>query len=178
MTMKFMASVSVISLIALGAPAFAQDADAPDTSEATPENEARQERVLVTATRREESLQDVPLAVTAWQQDALSEKGIVSYDGLARETPGIVLNQPTANFNTITTRGIATNGYGANLQAATAIYINELPISSNGNSTILDPTLYDVERVEVLRGPQGTLFGANGACRLRSCRRRCLPPAL
>ena len=49
MTMKFMASVSVISLIALGAPAFAQDADAPDTSEATPENEARQERVLVTA---------------------------------------------------------------------------------------------------------------------------------
>ena len=169
MTMRFMASVSVISLMALGAPAFAQDGPGAGTDESAREAEARQDKVIVTATRREESLQDVPLAVTAWQQDALSEKGIVSYDGLARETPGIVLNQPTANFNTITTRGIATNGYGANLQAATAIYINELPISSNGNSTILDPTLYDVERVEVLRGPQGTLFGANslsGAVRI------------
>ena len=157
MTNRFMASVSAISLLVLSAPAFAQDAPALDAGDTTTESEARQDRVIVTATRREQSLQDVPLAVTAWQQEALSEKGIVSYDGLARETPGIVLNQPTANFNTITTRGIATNGYGANLQAATAIYINELPISSNGNSTILDPTLYDVERVEVLRGPQGTL---------------------
>ena len=167
--MRFMASVSIISLLALGAPALAQVTSAPETSEPAQEEEARQERVIVTSTRREQDLQDVPLAVTAWQQEALSEKGIVSYDGLARETPGIVLNQPTANFNTITTRGIATNGYGANLQAATAIYINELPISSNGNSTILDPTLYDVERVEVLRGPQGTLFGANslsGAVRI------------
>jgi iron complex outermembrane recepter protein len=169
MTNRFMASVSAISLLVLSAPAFAQDAPALDAGDTTTESEARQDRVIVTATRREQSLQDVPLAVTAWQQEALSEKGIVSYDGLARETPGIVLNQPTANFNTITTRGIATNGYGANLQAATAIYINELPISSNGNSTILDPTLYDVERVEVLRGPQGTLFGANslsGAVRI------------
>ncbi|MEM5516272.1 TonB-dependent receptor [Henriciella sp. AS95] len=168
MSTHFMASVSAISLFALAAPAFAQETT-PDAGAPATEDEARQERIYVTATRREESLQDVPLAVTAWQQDALSEKGIVSYDGLARETPGIVLNQPTANFNTITTRGIATNGYGANLQAATAIYINELPISSNGNSTILDPTLYDVERVEVLRGPQGTLFGANslsGAVRI------------
>ena len=169
MTTHFMASVSAISLVALAAPAFAQAVEEQESASSPTEGEARQERIIVTATRREESLQDVPLAVTAWQQEALSEKGIVSYDGLARETPGIVLNQPTANFNTITTRGIATNGYGANLQAATAIYINELPISSNGNSTILDPTLYDVERVEVLRGPQGTLFGANslsGAVRI------------
>ncbi|MEQ8559163.1 MAG: TonB-dependent receptor [Henriciella sp.] len=169
MTSRYMASVSLASLIALGAPAFAQEAESADSGEAATEDVAIQERIMVTATRREQNLQDVPLAVTAWQQDTLSEKGIVSYDGLARETPGIVLNQPTANFNTITTRGIATNGYGANLQAATAIYINELPISSNGNSTILDPTLYDVERVEVLRGPQGTLFGANslsGAVRI------------
>ncbi len=174
MKIRILATASAASLIAFAAPAaIAQgqtsEASQEGASEESPDEIARQDTVYVTATRREQSLQDVPLSVTAYQQEALSEKGIVSYEGLARETPGIVLNQPTANFNTITTRGIATNGYGANLQAATAIYINELPISSNGNSTILDPTLFDVERVEILRGPQGTLFGANslsGAVRI------------
>lgn len=166
-------SASVASLLMIGSPAWAQTSPLQDTQAGEVEDETRDgyrgDEIIVTSTRREESLQDVPLAVTAFQQEILTEKGIVSYDGLARETPGIVLNQPTANFNNFTSRGIATNGYGANLASAAAIYIDELPISANGNSTILDPTLYDVERVEVLRGPQGTLFGANslsGAVRI------------
>src|SRR3989344_1543949 len=68
--------------------------------------------VIVTATRRSERLQDVPLSVTAYSQEALTAKGIVGYEGLAVETPGVVLNRPTANFNNFTARGIATNGYG------------------------------------------------------------------
>ena len=96
-------------------------------------------------------------------------------------------------------RGINTNGYSANLQSAVAIYVDELPISANGNSTILDPNLFDVERVEFLRGPQGTLFGSSslagamriitrspdldefqalGARRFRPDRLRFRPPAL
>ncbi|WP_197911676.1 TonB-dependent receptor [Kineobactrum salinum] len=88
---------------------------------------------------------------------------------MAQETPGVVLNRASANFNNFTARGIATNGYNANLQSTVAIYIDELPISANGNSAILDPSLYDVERVEFLRGPQGTLFGSGslaGALRI------------
>jgi len=127
------------------------------------------EDVIVTATRRAERLQDVPVSITSLSQEDLTERGIVNYDGLATATPGVVLNRASANFNNFTARGIATNGYGANLQSTVAIYLDELPISSNGNSTILDPTLYDVERVEFLRGPQGTLFGSGslaGALRI------------
>ena len=111
----------------------------------------------------------MPLSVTAFSQEELNELGIVGYEGIAQNTPGIVVNRPTQNFNNFTSRGINTNGYSASLQSAVAIYIDELPISANGNSTILDPNLFDVERVEFLRGPQGTLFGSSslaGAMRI------------
>jgi outer membrane receptor protein involved in Fe transport len=186
MTVRYFASASAMVLALVAAPAFAQSTtastSAPDDQavpddrtraqpieDISPASEGAGQVIVVTATRREERLQDVPLSVTAFQQEVMSEKGIVGYEDLARETPGVVVNKPTANFNNFTTRGIATNGYGANLSATTAIYIDELPISANGNSTILDPTLFDVERVEFLRGPQGTLFGANslsGAMRI------------
>lgn len=149
------------------APAQAQEAEQSDGDYSDPIE--AQDTIVVTATRREQSIQDVPLSVTAFQQKELTTKGIVGYEGLAIETPGVNLNKPTANFNNFTARGIATNGYGANLQSTVTIYIDELPISANGNSTILDPNLYDVERVEFLRGPQGTLFGSGslaGAVRI------------
>lgn len=163
------ASASAVAVAGLPGVAFAQDTADQEASAPAAEENTDSGVIIVTATRREQSLQDVPLSVTAYQQEELTEKGIVGYEGLARETPGVVVNKPTANFNNFTARGIATNGYGANLQGTVAIYIDELPISANGNSTILDPTLFDVERVEFLRGPQGTLFGSNslaGAVRI------------
>jgi outer membrane receptor protein involved in Fe transport len=166
-TMKgcFLASACAAAL--LGAPALAQD-NAGSTAETETASEAGGD-IIVTATRRAERLQDVPLSITAFTQEQLTAKGIVGYEGLARETPGIVLNKPTANFNNFTSRGIATNGYNANLQSSVAIYIDELPVSTIGNTTVVDPNLFDVERVEVLRGPQGTLFGSgslSGAIRI------------
>src|SRR5690349_20807122 len=159
----------------MGARMFAAAAAAPllaisTTTMAQAASDTPQlEEVLVTATRRSERLQDVPLSVTAFSQEQLTTKGIVGYEGLARETPGVVLNRPSANFNNFTARGIATNGYGANLQSTVAIYIDELPISTIGNTTVLDPNLFDLDHIEFLRGPQGTLFGSgslSGAVRI------------
>jgi len=145
---------TAILIAALPGIARGADAEATDSSNSL-------EEIVVTATRRSEKLQDVPLSVTAFSEQDLVQQGIVGYEGLARETPGIVLNEQSANFNNFTSRGIATNSYGANLQSPVAIYIDELPISRIGNTTTIDPNLFDVERVEFLRGPQGTLFGSS-----------------
>ncbi|MGH1558994.1 TonB-dependent receptor plug domain-containing protein [Caulobacter segnis] len=102
----------------------------------------------------------MPLSVTAFSQTELTKKGIVNYDGIARETPGVVLNKASDNNVRFTVRGISTNGWGAGLQTTTTVYVDELPLTTIGNTVTLDPNLYDVERVEFLRGPQGTLFGS------------------
>ena len=170
---RFIASASVAALLAMPVSAIAQatsEALESQRQASTGQETAEElDTVYVTATRRSEPLQDVPLSVTVLSQDELDARGAVGYEGLADATPGVVLNRASANFNNFTARGIATNGYNANLQSTVAIYIDELPISANGNSTIIDPSLYDVERVEFLRGPQGTLFGSGslaGALRI------------
>ncbi|ODP39035.1 TonB-dependent receptor [Sphingomonas turrisvirgatae] len=159
---RLLASACAVTLFTV--PAFAQDGGETRAEARQPGDE-----IVVTATRREERIQDVPLSISAFQQEELTEKGIVGFEGIARETPGVVLNRPTQNFNNFTARGIATNGYNANLQSSVAVYIDELPVSTIGNTTVVDPNLFDVERVEFLRGPQGTLFGSgslSGAMRI------------
>ena len=164
MRAMLLASACAAAQMAFCLPAHAQNEQRATGAQADEQNE-----IVVTATRREERLQDVPLSITAFSQDELTEQGIVGYEGLATATPGVVLNRASANFNNFTARGVATNGYGANLQSTVAVYIDELPISTIGNTTVMDPNLFDVERVEFLRGPQGTLFGSGslaGALRI------------
>jgi len=166
MRARLLASACAVTLFTVPVSALAQDAASDDMVKATTPGS---QEIVVTATRREERIQDVPLSITAFQQEELTEKGIVGFEGIARETPGVVLNRPTQNFNNFTARGIATNGYNANLQSSVAVYIDELPVSTIGNTTVVDPNLFDVERVEFLRGPQGTLFGSgslSGAMRI------------
>ncbi|MBO9544553.1 TonB-dependent receptor [Caulobacter sp.] len=161
--MKRIAYTASALALTIAAPALAQTASKPNSG-------AEQvDEIVVTATRRSERLQDVPLSVTAFSQAELTKKGIVNYEGIARETPGVVLNRASDNNVRFTVRGISTNGWGAGLQTTTTIYLDELPLTTIGNTVTLDPNLYDVQRVEFLRGPQGTLFGSgslSGALRV------------
>jgi iron complex outermembrane receptor protein len=115
------------------------------------------QEITVTATRREESLSKVPISVTALTQDAMDLRGIKDFQDIARFTPGV--NIDNSGTNNIAIRGIASTG-GA---GTTGIYLDDTPIQIRGTAFNPDdalPKSFDIDRVEVLRGPQGTLFGA------------------
>jgi outer membrane receptor protein involved in Fe transport len=115
------------------------------------------QEVVVTATRHEEALSKVPISVTALTQDSMDALGIKDFQDVARFTPGV--NIDTSGTNAISIRGISSSG-GA---GTTGIYIDDTPIQMRSVGFNPDDTLpktFDLQRVEVLRGPQGTLFGA------------------
>ena len=115
------------------------------------------QEVVVTATRREESLSRVPISVSALTQEALDARGIKDFSEVARFTPGV--NFDNSGTNNISIRGISGTG-GA---GTTGIYIDDTPIQMRALAFNPDealPKSYDLDRIEVLRGPQGTLFGS------------------
>jgi iron complex outermembrane receptor protein len=130
-------------------------ADQPQSGEeAAP---AALQEVVVTATRREESLSKVPISVTALTQESLDDRGIKDFSEVARFTPGV--NFDTSGTNNISIRGISGTG-GA---GTTGIYLDDTPIQMRALAFSPDealPKSFDIDRVEVLRGPQGTLFGS------------------
>jgi outer membrane receptor protein involved in Fe transport len=144
----------VVAALACGA-AWGDQQPAQPTEEATPAGGLQE--VVVTATRREESLSKVPISVTALTQEGLDDRGIKDFSEVARFTPGI--NFDTSGTNNISIRGISGTG-GA---GTTGIYIDDTPIQMRALAFNPDealPKSFDIDRVEVLRGPQGTLFGA------------------
>ncbi len=116
------------------------------------------QEIIVTATRREETLLDVPISMAAYTQESLDRKGVRSIEDLARITPGLSIMQGFSGIKYISIRGVESR-WGA---TTTGVYIDETPVQvrSLSVSTNFYPSLFDLERVEVLRGPQGTLFGA------------------
>jgi outer membrane receptor protein involved in Fe transport len=114
------------------------------------------EEVVVTATKRETSLQDVPMAMQAFTADALENMGADQVDGYYRMIPNFAVVDRGAGGKLYSIRGIST-GLVTQGASTVGVYIDEMPISAAGFQP--DPRLFDIERVEVLRGPQGTLYG-------------------
>src|SRR5450755_892869 len=115
------------------------------------------EEVTVTATRQEESLSRVPISVSVETRDAMDAKGIKDFSDIVRFTPGVAFD--ANETNRISIRGISSSGGSG----TTGIYIDDVPIQVRNlgfNSDDALVKLFDLDRVEVLRGPQGTLFGA------------------
>jgi len=150
--------VAILSALLAGAPpAWAKEQQPQNPSAA---DIAELPSVTVTARKREESVQDVPISMTVQDAQALQRNASPSDGsaGLARSTPNLTFaDSGGLNGNLFTIRGVGSFAPLSSEDTSVVMYLNEVPRSVYG----APPTLLDVNRVEVLRGPQGTLFGRN-----------------
>ena len=140
----------------LTAPASAQTTDTDQAAPVVDDDNV----IVVTARRREESIQDVPLSITAISGEALAKSGTLEITELAQEVPNLTLEVSRGTNTTLTAfiRGVGQQDPVAGFEAGVGLYVDDIYLN-RPQGAVLD--IYDVERIEVLRGPQGTLYGRN-----------------
>ncbi|MGK6320076.1 TonB-dependent receptor domain-containing protein [Sphingomonas sp. DT-204] len=155
-------TASALALIA-ATPAFAQDAAVTQgspsaTTQTADEDQGGVADIVITAQRQSERLQDVPIAVSAFTAENMQQQQIVNPTALQQTLPNITYTKTNFTSSSFTIRGIGDLCVGVTCDSATAIHVNDMPLLG---SRLFESEFYDLERVEVLRGPQGTLFGRN-----------------
>lgn len=146
--------LTLLACSSFTAPAFAQDGEelaAPDANDNT---------IIVTATRRAEDIQDVPIAVTAVGQEQLDKQGVVNVQNITQVSPSFSTSnaQIASGSVVLRIRGVGTTSNNIGFESAVGIFVDGAYQSRPG---VALSEFVDIERVEVLRGPQGTLFGRN-----------------
>lgn len=154
------ASLAAIALGFTAAPAFAQDAPAAPAAQS---EEFGVEEIIVTAQRREERLQDAPLSITALSSDALAARGIDNLGDVSNFAPNLELhptNRPAGGGSAFAgyIRGVGTGDFQFPTDPGLGLYVDDVYIARSLGGLL---SLEDIDRVEVLKGPQGTLYGRN-----------------
>ena len=147
-------TVALGGVTAWGSVAHAQTAAPQDAASGV-----ALEEVVVTAQKRSETILSVPISITAMSQETLDREGIKDLNDIARNTPSLTISSNNGlGYSNVSIRGI-TSATGA---ATTGLYIDDTPIQERNDSLgpPVAPQVFDLDRIEVLRGPQGTLFGA------------------
>ena len=159
--MAFMSGASALAVATCGSSARAQDA-APPAAKVDAGSSVMIGEIIVTATRRDERIHDVPGAVSAVSGEMLQGLKANSLADFAAFTPGVSFQATSPSTNKVVIRGVTT---GNQLNSAIGLYVDDVAIGSStpfgSGAQAINIGLFDLQRVEVLSGPQGTLFGAN-----------------
>ncbi|MDB5395838.1 MAG: TonB-dependent receptor [Rhodospirillales bacterium] len=151
-------TVSLFAVL-MTAPIGAARAAGADSA-AMPADGGGLQEIVVTAQKRSENLKNIPISISALSSDEIKAKQIVNYDDIARAVPGVSFNSLGASegLDNISIRGISSTSGSATV----GIYLDDVSITvKNFFDGSSEPKLFDVDRIEVLRGPQGTLYGAS-----------------
>lgn len=140
---------------AISFPAYAQNVPADAAAAAATSEEAP---IIVTAQRSNERLQDVPIAISAFSSEAIEKQQIKNTSDLQLTLPNVTFTKGNFTGSSFTIRGIGDLCVGVTCDSATAIHLNDAPLFA---TRLFETEFYDINQIEVLRGPQGTLFGRN-----------------
>jgi outer membrane receptor protein involved in Fe transport len=146
-----LAGASALAMSVIGPAAFAQE-------EAAPEDTRRLGTVTVTTQKVEQSIQDVPIAVSAFDEEALDKMQLTGGPDLLKAIPNTVFTAGNFGGFNFRIRGIGVDAVAQSGDAGVGVHQNDVPLQAN---RLLEAEFFDMERVEVLRGPQGTLYGRN-----------------
>ncbi len=140
----------------------ATDAAAPPlTAQETQDDQVDETEIVITASKREENLQDVPIAVTVLGTRKLDQLNISNFEEYTKQLPSVSFQTAQPGFTSVYMRGVATGGDGNHSGSLPSVgtYLDEQPVTTIGGT--LDVHIYDIARIESLAGPQGTLYGAS-----------------
>lgn len=119
------------------------------------------QEVVITANKRTSTVQDTPISVTAITGRDIEDRGVADFTALAQSVPGVSMRSSGPGQTEFEMRGVTSGGGNS---ATVGFYLDDVPLSApaaaQNGKVVIDPNLYDLNRVEVLRGPQGTLYGA------------------
>jgi outer membrane receptor protein involved in Fe transport len=151
LTMTARTLLAFVLTPALAVPAFGQSTDDSDQFS----------EVVITAQKRASTVQDTPISISAVSGEDLQARGVASLATLAQGTPGVSLKTEGPSQTEIEMRGMTSSGGNS---ATVGVYLDDIPLagpaSAQNGHVVIDPNLYDLNRIEILRGPQGTLFGS------------------